>query len=93
MSAIQQDTMVHRNADVLTGIVDDTVMMTSVESGRYFELNETGAAIWTALEEPRSIRELCEAVSRTHHIEPIEAFTFVVAFVEKLHHRGLVRLA
>ena len=37
--------------------VDRTVVMMSVEQGKYFGLEGTGPRIWALLERPRSVRE------------------------------------
>ena len=61
-AAIGDDTLICRNASILTaGVSGETVMM-SVKSGRYYGLDNIGSAIWQHLEAPRAFGELVDSL-------------------------------
>ena len=76
--------------DVLTARLADEAVLLDLASKDYFRLNETGAAIWNALERglpPEAIEaELCA----TFEVDPAEAAARVSEFLAELSQRGLL---
>jgi hypothetical protein len=40
------------------------IALLNMRSGEYFGLNEVGAFIWSLIQEPRTVEEICSAVER-----------------------------
>ena len=47
-----------QNKDILTTELDDSLMMMSIEAGKYFELNPVSKRIWELVDEPKSEEEI-----------------------------------
>jgi hypothetical protein len=69
MKLITLDTIVRKNDDIFTGTIDNEMVAMSVQSGKYYQLNKTGSRILGLLDNPRSIRELCEAMQSNYMVD------------------------
>lgn len=59
--------------------------------GIYFGLNEVGAEIWTLLQQPRAVPEICEAITHSYDVSPQECERDVNDLLKRLSEAGLVR--
>jgi len=55
-------------------------------------LNSVGEFIWKKIEKPRTISELCDAVSDRFEVAGDQAERDIVEFIEKLHRQNLVTI-
>lgn len=90
-SQLGPDTMVTRNDEPVAVEVDRSVVMMSIDQGMYFGLEGTGPRIWALLEQPRSVRQLCEALMGEFAVEPEVCRREVCTFLEELRRAQLVR--
>ena len=67
-------------------------VLLDTDSGTYYGLNAVGTAIWRLLQQPRSIRQLCELVAAEFAVGPDECKPDVLKFVGVLHQHGLLRV-
>lgn len=79
--------MIIRKSDGwLTAMVGNELVMMSVEQGSYIALNEVGSRIWTLIDAPQSLDEICGTLEREFEVEPavcrVEAEAFVNTLVE-----------
>ncbi len=58
--AIQLETIVARNDSIMFSYLDNKLLMMSIDKGEYYSLDAIGANIWTMLEKPASVAELCD---------------------------------
>ena len=61
---------VSRNEAIVFTDLDNTIVMMDVDEGQYYELDPTGARIWTLLETGRSVTDLCDALVAEFEVEP-----------------------
>ncbi len=90
-ASIGLDTVVTRNDEPVAVEVDQKVVMMSVDQGMYFGLEGTGPRIWALLEQPRSVRQLCESLIHEFSVDPDVCRREVGAFLEELRRAQLVR--
>jgi hypothetical protein len=63
LSAIGDDTLISRNtSSLLVAPVHDETVMMSIESGRYYGLDDIGSEIWRRLETPCKFAELVDGL-------------------------------
>lgn len=93
MSTIEPSTVIRRNNDVLFGEIDDEIVMMSVERGCYYSLDLSATRIWELLEEPTTLRSLCEQLVKEYEIDPETCRRDVVAFLDKLMEQEIVLLS
>ena len=62
--------LVSRNEALVFTDLDDTIVMMDVDEGKYYELDQIGARLWTLLETGRSAADLCDALSAEFDVDP-----------------------
>jgi hypothetical protein len=76
--------MVRAEERYLSNPVGDDVMLLDLATGDYVALNEPAARIWDMLREPRSVRELTDALERIFDVEPERCLTDTLAFLRRI---------
>jgi hypothetical protein len=71
-------------------MVDDELVMMSIELGQYFALNQAGARVWELLETPRTLADLCTAMEAEYDVKREVCHREVAALLEELKGKGLV---
>src|SRR6476660_2448305 len=89
---IELSTVVARSKDQVSCNLDDEVALLNLKSTLYFGLDEVGACIWQALDEPQPACELCQVVLDRFEVEEAQCRQDVLAFLSKLEDAGLVEI-
>ena len=76
--------------DVLTAHLQGEAVVLSMDSKTYFQLNETAAAVWSALETGATRTELVERLCAEFEVEPEEAGRELDALLKELVDRELI---
>lgn len=66
---ITPDSVITRNDDMVAGEVDADIMIMSLDSGKYFQLNPVGGEVWNALHEPLAVSELFDVLENKFSVE------------------------
>jgi hypothetical protein len=85
-------TIVKQSRDQVSCCLNDEVAILNLKSAMYFGLDEVGAYIWQALNEPRPVSELCSMVLNRFEVDAIQCKNDVFNFIMKLERVGLVEL-
>ena len=72
--------------------IDDSIVILSLEAGRYYTFTSSGSAIWELLDQPQSVESLVEALVGRFEVSPDHCAASVTAFLETLNQKDLVRL-
>lgn len=83
-------TRYQQNPEIAWRRVDGDVLVVDPGQAQIRQLNATAAAVWEALESPRSIDELVEAVCARFDTTPQVARPDVESFLGELRERDLV---
>ena len=75
---------------VFSSAVGSEIALLDNETNIYFTLNETGAFIWSVLQEPMTISELCAAVCGNFEVETGQCEVDVAKIVSQLIDAGLI---
>ena len=78
---------------VVAAELDDESVLLDVSSGLYYGLDEVGSRIWTLLNEALDLETIVSRLADEYEAAPDELRRDVVAFVDALAARGLVRTA
>jgi hypothetical protein len=89
VSELDRATVVRRAPHVLGEAVGDVVVVLDPEADAYVRLNRTGARLWQALAEPRTVGELADDLAGAYRLEPGRALADATAYVDDLVARGL----
>ena len=89
---MKPSTIVKQSKDQASCCLNDEVAILNLQSGMYFGLDEVGAYIWQAVNEPRPLTEICTMVLDSFEIDPERCKIDVFDFITKLEKEGLVEL-
>ena len=93
MSNISLDSTVLASPQQVSCNVADEAVLLSMRDGEYYGLNEVGAMIWKLIQQPRSVRQIRDALLEEYaEIEPEECEREVVAFLAEMLSLNLVDL-
>ena len=70
--------------------VDGEMVLLDMNSENYFGLDEVGTAIWQAMQETGSLKEVAAVLLEQYEVEPEVLEKDLLDFVEKLKESGLV---
>ena len=72
--------------------VDGEMVLLDMESENYFGLDEVGTAIWQAMQEKETLKEVFEALLEQYDVEEEMLENDLSDFVAKLVESGLVKV-
>jgi hypothetical protein len=90
---ITLDTRVVRSNEPVSAAVGESLVMFSVEKGRYYGLNELASDVWKRIETPITVSTLCADLQKVFDVTPERCETDVLDFLRKLDAKGLLKVA
>jgi hypothetical protein len=79
-----------RRADVLARDIPEGAVLVDMMSGQCWELNRIGAALWSLLESPVSLRQVCDVLLTRYEADADTVQRDVMALATDLARAGLV---
>lgn len=70
--------------------IDDEIVMVNIEHGNYYSLNAVASSIWEILASPKSVEEICDALTEEYDITKEECMEQVEKFVDALLKKGVI---
>ncbi|MCA1196389.1 PqqD family protein [Sphingomonas sp. R647] len=89
---IGETTVLRRKAAVVGADVADDAILLDIDSGYFFQLNRTGAKIWTFVEQPQTLGALCDHMAASFKVDVAECRRDVSEFVADLVERGVLEV-
>ena len=86
------DTTIKRTNKVLASSLEDELVMFDADEGKYYNLNSVATEIWNILEEPHTIKELCNTLSERFEITEEQCQKEVMDFLPDLEEKGLIEV-
>jgi hypothetical protein len=79
--------------DHISASLTGEAVILNLKSGVYFGLNQTGAMIWNAIQEPKMLGEIRDTIETVCEVKPDDCQLDLVAFLQELHVHGLIQLS
>jgi hypothetical protein len=89
---IADASMLSRPANLVASEIDGEVIVMSIDSGIFFQLNAVGSRIWDALETPMTMADLCRALEDRFEVDHDVCRRDVTEFINLLADHDLVAL-
>lgn len=86
-----ESTVTLTQAQISCEINDETVIL-QFDSGDYFGLNDVGTLVWKMIKQPRSVRELREAILREYAVDPEQCERDLLSLLRELREHGLIEV-
>ena len=90
MSGLTAETWIQRSDTVLSSPLSGAIVMMNIESGNYFDLDGTGARIWSLIESPRTVGDLCDELMVEFDVDRETCLSQVIEFIGELSANNLV---
>lgn len=90
MADITTDTIVVAAADQVSCDLDGETAILHLGTDVYYGLDEIGARVWALLQEPSSVRRLCEVLAAEYEVTSQQCEADTLALVRELAAEGLV---
>src|SRR3954467_10643852 len=90
---LDPSTLVKKSASQVSCVLDEEVAVLNLDRALYFGLVGIGAHIWAALEESRSVAELCDGVMAEYDVGSEVCRADVSSFLNSMCDAGLVELS
>jgi hypothetical protein len=72
--------------------VDAETVVLHFDKGLYFGLNEVGTLIWNQVQQPRKVREICDAILREYNVSREQCERDLFTVLGDLSEKGLVEV-
>jgi Coenzyme PQQ synthesis protein D (PqqD) len=84
-------TVVAISDQVSSDLVGEAVIL-SLRSGIYYGLNEVGASIWNLIQQPKTIKEIHEALLQEYDVEASQCEQDILTLLTELSEVGLIEV-
>lgn len=72
--------------------LDDESVILNIEEGMYYGLNAVASRVWELVQQPRTVREICDRLMSEYEIEESSCTRDVLQLLEQLHRWKLIEL-
>ena len=63
-----------------------------INSGVYYGLNQVGASIWNLIQDPKTVKEIKDALLAEYEVDPQACETDILVLIEDLATKGLIEI-
>jgi hypothetical protein len=92
MGTISESSTVVVTKDQVSCDLSGEAAILNLKSGVYFGLNTVGASIWKLIQEPRSVKEIQDAIQEEYDVELDQCERDVLELLQELSTHGLIEI-
>lgn len=81
-----------RKPEVISGKLEDQIVMMDIEKGKYFSMNPVATRVWELLEEPSSAGELCNKLLDEFEVSKEQCYDEVLELLGKMKELDLLEI-
>jgi predicted RND superfamily exporter protein len=82
--------VIKRGEDIPWNVVDDEVVLLSLDSGHYYSLNESGRRIWELLDGENTIPDIIGVICEEFNVDQEKAVKDINELIDELLNEKLV---
>lgn len=90
--SLVDDTVVVSTDDNLSETIDENRVVLNLDSGTYYALSGIGDEIWTQVQTPISVEDVCNTVCEMYEVADTECRADVLRFLSELRDAGLIEV-
>ena len=87
---MDKNTILSRKSGIMTADMNGATVMMDIETGKYYNLGESGGRIWELLGSPMSLDILLDALTKEYSVTIEQCEKDTVPFLVSLVERGLL---
>lgn len=84
-------TVVATPEQVSSDLAGESVIL-NLKTGMYFGLNEVGASIWNLVQQPRSVKDICDEILDQYEVESDQCEQDVLRLLNELVESELIEI-
>ncbi len=88
--ALTPDTTVVRSSDQASADLGGEAAILNLKDGVYYGLDAVGARIWELIEEPRTVRDVCDTLCNEYDVDAERCERDLIALLTELAQHGLI---
>jgi coenzyme PQQ synthesis protein D (PqqD) len=92
MSTLISDAVVMATKEQFSCPLGGDTIILNLKAGLYFSLDNVGAFVWRLVQEPKSVKELRQAILTAYEVEPEVCERDLAALLHELADRNLVEI-
>ena len=89
---VSLSSIAQRNTEIVDASIDGETVMMSIENGQYYGLDQIGSHIWSKLETPQKVEELCQELGKEYDVTEQECQKDVLQFLNTLSENGIIEV-
>ena len=89
---ISKDTVVVASKELAAADLGEEVAILNLANGIYYSLNPVGARIWNLIQEPRSVRDVCEMLVTQYEVDSDRCEQDAIALLQQLAENELINV-
>ncbi|MDD5058029.1 MAG: lasso peptide biosynthesis PqqD family chaperone [Sideroxydans sp.] len=93
MTRIYLESTVCQSENQVSTVLDDEVVLMSIENGAYFGLNQVLSRIWRILESPVTVAQICATLQEEYDVAQDVCHRDVMEILEKLAEKKLISVS
>lgn len=90
---ITLDTVVSRSLDHVSTEINGEAVILSIDQGNYYGMNKVLTAIWSWLDEPVKVADICSRLTATYQVTREVAGADVLKILGELSREGLLNVS
>lgn len=90
---LTRDSIVIASAEQVSTLLGDETVILHMAEGMYYGLENVGTSIWDLLQQPRTVREICEHIVQAYDVEKERCEKELLALLQDLVDHGLIDVA
>jgi hypothetical protein len=87
------NSMVARGASLVSSQVDGQAVIMNIDSGHFFQLNQTASRIWDLLETPQDLASINRQLNDRFDVDPERCRTDLAEFIGVMQQKGLLTVS
>lgn len=91
-TTISTDTTVVATPEQVSSDLAGESVILNLKTGMYFGLNEVGASIWNLLQQPRSVKEICDQILDQYEVASEQCEQDVLKLLHELVESELIEI-
>lgn len=92
-NSITETNVLRRTEGHVSAELEGLVVLLSVETGNYYNLNGVGSDIWRQVDGQRTVKDICDLITATYEVDPSEALAAIQEFAQDLCEKKLLDVA
>ena len=89
---ITSNSIICQSRNQVSTEIDGETVLLSIDKGNYYGMNKVPTAIWSWLEQPMKVSDICKKVTEIYEVADDVCEKDVMKALSDLHHEGLISI-